>query len=120
MSQLRFLCDEDVSRDIVTYLRSTKPAMDILVVGEAGAPPKQTPDVDVYRAAVAGGRTLVSRDKKTMHRTVVADLVAGGHNWGAIFIRRGSAVASCADDLNLIWFCETTDDWIDRIDFIPY
>jgi hypothetical protein len=120
MSQLRFLFDADVSHHIVAYLRSAEPTMDILVVGEAGTPPRQTPDPGVYRAAVDSGRTLVSADKKTMVGTVSGDLAAGGHNSGAIFIRSGFSVAKCASDIHLIWFCETTDDWIDRIDYIPY
>jgi hypothetical protein len=120
MSQLRFLCDEDVSHDIIDYLRRVEPAIDILVVGEPGAPAKRTPDPDVYRAAVAFGRTLVSGDLSTMLTTVSADLAAGGHNCGAIFLIPWYAVARYGGDLHLIWVCDTADDWFDRIDFIPY
>jgi len=120
MSQLRFLCDEDVSHHIIDHLRRVEPGMDILVVGESGAPPKKTPDPDVYRTAIALGRTLVSGDLSTMLVTVRADLASGGHNCGAIFLIPWHADAQYAGDLRLIWFCETTDDWIDRIDFIPY
>jgi hypothetical protein len=120
MSQLRFLCDEDVSYDIVTFLRNLEPAIDVLVPGEAGAPPKQAPDAVVYRAAVTLGRTLVTGDRRTMSRIVRADLVAGGHNSGVIFLKSGHTVASYGGTLHLIWFCETADDWIDRMDYIPY
>jgi hypothetical protein len=120
MSQVRFLCDECVSHDIIGFLRSAEPALDILAVGEAGAPTKSTPDLLVYRAAVALDRTLVSGDKRTMSTTVNAELAAGGHNRGVIFLRDGHPVASYAKDLHLIWFCETAEDWVDRIDYIPY
>ena len=120
MRQLRFLCDEDVSHDIIMFLRSIEPAIDVLVSGEAGAPPKQASDGIVYRAAVTLGRTLLSGDKRTMSRVFTADLLAGGHNSGVIFLKSGHSGASYTAMIHLIWFCETTDDWIDRIDYIPY
>jgi hypothetical protein len=120
MSQLRFLCDEDVSHDIVQYLRQGEPAMDIVVVGEPGGPPKSTGDLGVYREAVAQGRTLISGDLSTMCHLVAADLQSGGHNAGVIFLKPGRSIASYGADLHLIWFCETAEDWVDRIDFIPY
>jgi hypothetical protein len=120
MSQLRFLCDEDVSHDVIAFLRSAEPALDLLAIGEAGAPPKHTADSVVYRAAVTLGRTLISGDKKTMKGLVTADLLAGGHNYGAIFLRSGHSVASYATTIHLIWYCESTNDWLDRIDYIPY
>ena len=120
MSQLRFLCDEDVSHDVIAFLRSAEPTVDILAVGEVGAPPKQTPDPVVYRAAVALGRALISGDRRTMSKAVTADLRAGGHNCGVIFLKSGHSVARYSITIHLIWFCETADDWLDRIDYIPY
>jgi hypothetical protein len=120
MSQIRFLFDEDVSGHVAKFLRRVEPTMDILVVNEPGAPPEGTDDPDVYRAAVAMGRTLVSGDKSTMSATVNADLAAGGHNRGAIFLKKGHSATRCGADLRLIWYCETAQDWIDRIDYIPY
>jgi hypothetical protein len=105
---------------MIAFLRGSEPALDILAVGEPGAPAKRTPDSLVYRAGVALGRTLVSGDKRTMSVTVHADLAAGGHNHGVIFLRDGHPVASYGRDLHLIWFCETAEDWVDRIDYIPY
>jgi hypothetical protein len=120
MNPLRFLCDEDVSHDVIAFLRSAEPAMDILAVGEAGAPPKQTPDPVVLSRPVALRRALVSGDRKTMSNVVTADLRAGGHNCGVIFLKGGHSVAQYSGTIHLIWFCETADDWLDRIDYIPY
>jgi hypothetical protein len=120
MSQLRFLCDEDVSYDILAFVRQIEPAMDILAVGEVGAPPKRSSDSTVYRAAVTLARTLVTGDRNTMSNIVKADWLAGGHNSGVIFLKHGHSVASYGGTLHLIWFCETVDDWIDRMAYIPY
>jgi Domain of unknown function (DUF5615) len=80
MSQLRFLCDEDVSHHVIAFLRSAEPAIDIVAVGEPGTAPKQAADNLVYRTAVTLGRTLVSADRRTMTRLVTTDLMGGGHN----------------------------------------
>ena len=114
MSQLKFLCDECVSHDIVDYLRRVEPKIDILAVNEKGAPPKHTPDPDVLAAALAQERTLVSGDLGTMLTTVSDSLAAGKHNFGAIFLKPWYAVARYGADLHLIWYCETNDDWLDR------
>jgi hypothetical protein len=55
-----------------------------------------------------------------MSRLVIADVLAGGHHSGILFLKSGHSVASYAGTIHLIWFCETADDWIDRIDYIPY
>ena len=120
MSKVCFLFDEDVSHDVIAFLRSAEPAIDLLVVGEPSMLPKQTPDQVVYETAVALKRTLVSGDRNTMGPRVTADLQAGGHNSGVIFTRQNCSVARTAGDLHLIWFCETAEDWIDRTDYIPY
>lgn len=120
MSQLRFLCDEDVSQNLLAFVRSAEPAINLLAVGETGAPAKRSADNAVYQAAVTLGRTLISGDRKTMTRLVTADLRAGGHNCGVIFLRSGHSVASYATTIHLIWFCESANDWVDRIDYIPY
>src|SRR4051794_3419512 len=103
MSRVSFLFDEDVSHDVIVFLRGAEPAIDLVVVGEPGMLPKGTPDRVVYETAVAQKRTLVSGDRSTMEPLVAADLSAGNHNSGAIFVRRNAPVARTAGDLHLIW-----------------
>ena len=105
---------------MIHYPKQAEPALDILVVGEPGAPSERSGDSDVYREAIALGRDLVSGDRKTMTCLVAADLRDGGHNAGVIFLEGGRSVASYGLELHLIWFCESAEEWMDRLDFIPY
>jgi hypothetical protein len=120
MNPLRFLADECVNRDIVTYLRNLEPDMDILGVGQPGAPIKGTLDPDLLLAAEAEGRALISGDRRTMRRHLAAHSHAGHHTAGLILLRGGFSVASYATEIRLIWFATTADEWLDRTDYIPY
>jgi hypothetical protein len=71
MSRICFLADEDVSHDLIKALRSLEPTLDILAVGEPGAPAKRTLDPDLLLFAEASGRTLLrSRATITWARVV--------------------------------------------------
>ena len=120
MTRIRFLADECVSHNLLDFLRSLEPAIDVLAVNEPGAPRKGIRDPELIRAAFALGRTLISNDRSTLLRHPVAHFQAGGHTHGNIFLRSGFSIPAYAADLHLIWFCETADDGRDRIDFIPY
>jgi hypothetical protein len=120
MTVLRFLVDEDVHGDLPKALQDTEPAMDILVVGQPGAPPKGTLDPDLLLAAEALGRTLISGDRSSMPVHLKDHFAAGHHTSGVILLRRGLPFERYLTDLRLIWFVETADEWIDRTDYIPY
>jgi hypothetical protein len=120
MNLLRFLADECFSHHILAAVRRAQPDLDILAVGEPGAPPKGTLDPPLLQAAIAMSRTLLSGDRSTMSKAVADHLRSEGHMPGAIFLRDGFPPARHASDIILIWACETTDEWLDRIDYIPY
>ena len=120
MNPLRFLVDECVNRDVVTYLRTLEPDMDLVVVGEPGAPPKGTLDPDLLLAAEAQGRALISGDRSSTTRHLADHYDAGHHTAGVILLRGGFPVARYAAEIRLIWFATTADEWLDRTDYIPY
>jgi Domain of unknown function (DUF5615) len=120
MSQLKFLMDEDPSRALLHALRNRQPAPDIIRVGEPGAPPRRTKDPQVLLAAEAAGRCLISRDRRTMRRHVQDHLNAGHHTCGVILTRGGFALMRYVNDILLIWQATTPDEWVDRMDYIPY
>jgi hypothetical protein len=120
MTPLRFLLDECVSHDLIGALLSAEPAMDVIAVGQPGAPPKGTLDPDVLLAAETLGRTLISGDRSTMRRHLGDHFAAGHHTWGVILLRNGFPLARYVADIHLIWVCEGTADWLDRTDYIPY
>jgi len=116
---IRFLFDEDASHDILNDLRSVEPGMDILAVGEPGAPPKGTPDPAILLAAEALGRTLISSDRSTMPGHLADHFHQGRHTFGVILLRLGFSVGRYSSEIHLIWFATTLDEWLDRTAYIP-
>lgn len=102
MTAIRFLADECFSHDLLDYLRVIEPGIDILAVNEPGAPRKGTLDADLIRAAFILGRVLVSNDRSTLLRHLVAHFGAGGHTCGSILLRSGFSIPAYASDLRLI------------------
>jgi len=120
LSSLRFLIDEDVNQDLIPALRAAEPGMDVLVVGQPGAPPKRTPDPALLLAAETLGRTLISGDRSTMTDHLKDHFDAGHHTCGVILLRGGFPLMRYVADIHLIWFVETPAEWVDRTDYIPY
>ncbi len=110
MNVLRFLADEDVSHHLIAALLGIEPSMDINAVGQTGAPPKGTLDPDVLLAAEALGRTLISRDKKTMKQHLQDHFDAGHHTNGVILLRSGCSISQYASEIRLIWAVTTADE----------
>src|SRR5947209_2547647 len=79
MARARVLCDEDTPRGLEAAICHLEPAMDVLRVGDLGAPPRGTLDPDLLLAAEQMGRLLVSRDKKTMPRHLIRHFASGHH-----------------------------------------
>jgi hypothetical protein len=120
MTVLRFLADECVPAELVSALRLHEPNMDVLAVGEAGAPRRGTLDPDLLLVAEAMGRTLISRDRRTMPGHLADHFAGGHHTCGVILLRRDASLGSCLQDLRLIWHATTAEEWIDRTEYIPY
>src|SRR4051812_30507033 len=110
MNNPRFLVDEDVPEELVKALRASAPGLEILQVGEPGAPPKRTPDPDLLLIAEATGRGLLSKDRSTMPQHLVDHFTAGHHTAGVILMRNGFTLAVYRDELLLIRGATTADE----------
>jgi hypothetical protein len=120
MAILRFLFDEDTDPDWISALLQEEPGIDVLRVGDLGAPPFRTKDPDLLVEAENLGRVLVSRDRKTIPVHLARHFAAGYHTHGVILLREGFPMATYVQDLLLIWHATTADEWIDRTDYVPY
>ena len=56
----KFLIDENLTRDIVVGVRKRDPSIDILHVGDPGAPPKGTPDPAILDFCETEQRILIN------------------------------------------------------------
>jgi len=120
MSQIRYLLDEDTSNALQAALLRREPGMDVIRVGQPGAPPRGTLDPDLLLAAESLGRMIVSNDRSTLPDHMAAHFAAGHHTAGVILMRGGYSLGRYVDDLVLVWAIETAEEWVDRTDYIPF
>jgi len=118
--KVRFLLDENESPRLKAALLRFNPAIDILRVGEPGAPPWGTPDPDILRYLELSQRVLVTSNRTTMPAHIEAHWAAGGHLWGLFWIRPRTSIGRLARELFLVWEASEADEWIDRLDWIPF
>jgi hypothetical protein len=119
MSKPRFLFDECTDPDVIAGLRRLEPAIDIIRVGDQGAPPGGTPDPDLLLAAESLGRVLVTNDRQTMPAHLSAHYLAGHHTAGVILLRGGFSLGSYVRAILREWATTTADQWIDRTVYLP-
>jgi hypothetical protein len=106
---VRFLLDENLSREIAHALLRHNSEIDIKRVGDEGAPPLGTLDPDILRYCEAEQRALVTDNRRTMPVHIADHLRAGGHCWGAFKTRRKRApLGKVIATLILIWEASIT------------
>jgi predicted nuclease of predicted toxin-antitoxin system len=79
---IRFLLDENLSPRLVRALKRARPEIDVLRVGDAGAPPLGTKDPDLLVWCDQAQRLLVTNDRTTMPVHLDAHHAAGRQHWG--------------------------------------
>jgi hypothetical protein len=119
MSSPQLLCDEDQHPGLIAALHQLVPGIDIIQVGKAGGPPKQTQDPDLLLIAEALSRLLVSSDKKTMPVHLVNHFAAGHHTAGVILLRQGFSIGRLAQEIVDELGKTTPAEWIDRTIYLP-
>ena len=119
MSKPRFLLDEHVNRAIQRQLRRWNPILEVLAVGDQGAPPSGTPDPDILRWIEASGHILVTENRRTIPAHLSAHFAAGRHIPGLLWIRPGAALSEVVETLYLITEVSSSDEYTDRALFIP-
>jgi hypothetical protein len=119
MSRPRFLIDEDTDPVLASALRQAQPTIDIVRVGDPGAPPRGTLDPDLLVAAEVLGRVLISHDRTTMPTALMNHFAAGRHTAGVILLRRGFPLAREVQKIEHQWSTTEADDWIDRTIYLP-
>ena len=120
MSQIQFLLDENVGPVLAGTVKTLEPAVTVFSVGQPGGPVKQTSDEVLLQYAADFQYVLVTFDKNTMVKFAVDRMVEGKAMSGLIVIPSDrSSRQKVAEDMVLIWSLETSEDWLNRIDYLP-
>jgi hypothetical protein len=117
--KVRYLLDENLDPHLKAAVLRWDPAIDILRVGDPGAPELGTLDPDILRYLENAQRVLVTANRKSFPLHIADHLVAGGRHWGVLLVRKGTSIGRLAEDLYLIWAASVADEWINQERRIP-
>ena len=123
MTKARFLVDENLAkRAIVEGVRQHNTAIDILHIGDVGAPAEGTLDPEVLTYCMQTRRILVTGNRKSMPLHIAEIFSAGKHHWGMLKVRKGRErdIAGLVESLILIWELEDAEAYLEREEWIPF
>jgi hypothetical protein len=118
--KIRFLLDENLSPRLIRALHRLNPAIDVLRVGQDGAPPLGTADPDLLRHLEITQLLLVTDNRTSMPEHLQEYWAQGGHLWGLVWIRPGTSLGRLAQELHLIWDASEAEEWLDRVEWVPF
>jgi predicted nuclease of predicted toxin-antitoxin system len=119
--RVRFLLDENLSPRLKTALWRLDRNIDVLRVGDEGAPPFGTADPDILRYTSTDKRILVTDNRSTIPDFIASHYQAGeASHWGIIWLRPDTPLNQVASSLHLIWAATEDEEWLDRTDWVPF
>jgi hypothetical protein len=115
---LRFLLDENLPRRFQLSLHRHHPQIDVLQVGNEGAPPLGTLDPDILIYLEATQRVLLTDNRKSFPAHLEAHAAAGRHHWGIFVIRKDVPTMPLVETIFLYWAATEAEEWIDRVEWL--
>jgi hypothetical protein len=117
--KIRYLVDENLSSRIVATIQRHYPELDVLRVGDAGAPIFGTLDLDLLRWLDLHQRVLVTDNRKSMPGHIADHIAAGGHHWGIFMVHKNAPLRTLADTLYVYWDVTDAEQWMDVMEWLP-
>jgi len=118
--RVRFLLDENLNPDLQTALLRLDPTIDILRVGDSGAPPLETLDPEILDFCEREKRLLITDNRKSMPGHLKDHWARGGQFWGLCWVRPEYSIGTISEILYEIWGASEAEEWIDRTEWIPF
>jgi hypothetical protein len=118
--KVRFLLDENISPRVKAALLRLNPTIDVLRVGDPGTPSLGTLDPEIPRFLEVSQRLLITDNRISMPVHIEAHWAAGGHIGGLFWVRPETSIGRLAEELQLIWETSEAEEWIDKLDWIPF
>lgn len=115
----RFLLDENVELAVQRQLRRKDSRIEVLAVGDPGAPPLRSTDAAILRWVAESGHILVSWDRRTMPGHIADHYNEGGRLPGVLLLRHGTGLGQIVNALHLIWSASESEEYRDTIQYIP-
>lgn len=113
----RFQADENLNIRILAGLLRRQPALDFQTAKAARI--LTLSDFDVLTSAARDGRILVSHDQHTMpahFRRFVAEKTSSG----LLIVSQQAALGETIEQLLTVWAASDAEEWINRMEFLPF
>ena len=112
----RFQADENLNAKIVTGLLRREPSLDIQSAKNAGI--LGLDDVEVLTVAAREGRILVTHDRGTVPDHF-ATFVGESTSAGVLIVSQKLGLQEVIEDVVLIWAASESEEWMNRIAYLP-
>jgi len=112
----RFLADADFNHKIITGLRRRELSIDFQTARQGGVVDQSDPEV--LAIAARAGRILVSHDRRTMPRCFVR-FTEMQSSPGLILVSQNVDLGVAIEDLLPIWVASQSEEWRNKIGFVP-
>jgi hypothetical protein len=106
-------------RAIQRQLRRLDPQIEVLAIGDLGAPPAGTSDPDILIWLEENGYILVTENRGTIPTHLAEHFAANRHVSGIFWLRPSVGLGRITEELYLIWLASTAEEYQDRLLFIP-
>jgi hypothetical protein len=116
--KLRFLIDENLSLRLKTTLNRHYPAIDVVRIGDAGAPSIGTLDPAILQYLEAEQRALITDNRASMPLHLADHAANGGRHWGIFEVRKDAPLGALAELIALYWEASEAEEWIDRVEWL--
>jgi Domain of unknown function (DUF5615) len=113
---IRFQADADLNQIIVSAVGRRYPEIDLRTATVAGLAGLK--DAEVLALAARDGRILITHDHSTMPRHF-GDFTRTTPSPGLIVVPQSLPVREVVDALILIWAATQSEEWINRIAYLP-
>jgi hypothetical protein len=117
--KIHYLVDENLSARAVATIQRHYPALDVLRVGDAGAPAFGTLDPDLLRWLETHQRVLVTDNRKSMPGHIAVHAQSGHHHCCVFMVRKDAPLRTLADTRYVYWDVTDAEQWIDSTEWLP-
>ncbi|MBW4532941.1 MAG: DUF5615 family PIN-like protein [Pleurocapsa minor HA4230-MV1] len=117
--KVRFLLDENLAPRFKLAILRLNPQIDILRVGDAGAPTSGTLDPDILIYLQRSQRILLTDNRKSMPEHLEAHWDNGSFIWGLFWLKPQATIRELAEDVVLIWETTEAEEWKNQLIWIP-
>ncbi len=119
--KVRFLIDENLSNRLKIHLKDINNQIDVIRIGDGGAPPFGTSDPDILFYLSQSQRILITGNRSTIPQHLIDFYEKQGFShWGVLWVRPDTTIHQLTSDLYLIWEITDSEEWKDRTDWIPF